>query len=513
MNIAVIGSGLSSLGSILSLVENGITPTLIDAGNLVDDEIKHEFSKLNEIRPSEWMAEDRQKLISTLNATTRRLPKKLSFGSSRAYGHRDDLYEGFHIPPYSHYFGGFSQIWGASVLQTPKAELRKWPVDYEVLKVYFEKVVSVLPYAANSSSLDEHFGKPIENSGLSISQKDRKCLDQLNRRLSGNFYVGESRLLVHSSGVNGCQYCGHCMTGCVYKSIFSSSQVIKPLILEGKVNYIGGHTLNRIIEIDNQITLELENINQEKIVMKNYDKVYLGSGAVETTRIIMNSVEDLAESEISGRGSCVIPLLGFSSRKIEWPSTRTLPGIFIEKYSPRKNSWSHIQMSNQNELVYKAFGYLTSAKFGFFRKYILANLSTLMINDNYNYGVLYKLKRNELNEHKINVNFEKKGSKSIFLLNSFINAIRIGFALRSLPLLPFTKMNSQTYHLGGSFPMVAKVSELHQTDQLGRLRNFRNLHIIDSSTYPTLPSTTLGLLLTSNAWRITSESLDEKNTK
>lgn len=44
------------------------------------------------------------------------------------------------------------------------------------------------------------------------------------------------------------------------------------------------------------------------------------------------------------------------------------------------------------------------------------------------------------------------------------------------------------------------------TNVYGRLKNFNNLHLIDATIFPTIPSTTLGLLLMANAYRITKKA-------
>ena len=45
------------------------------------------------------------------------------------------------------------------------------------------------------------------------------------------------------------------------------------------------------------------------------------------------------------------------------------------------------------------------------------------------------------------------------------------------------------------------------TDRIGRVDGIKNLHVIDSSVFPSLPETTLGLLAMANATRIVNESV------
>ena len=506
-NIAVVGTGMSALGSILALLEAGFKPIVIDAGSLSDKEIPSTFQHLKDLLPEKWERSDISSLIHTLNASTRRLPRKLSFGSSDAYGSNSKLYSGKRMPAYSHFLGGLSHVWGGSALVPPSEELRDWPIKPDEMASYFQKSLRALPYAANSSNLDVHFGKPPTNTGLNISKRDKKYLGRLEKRMTGDVFVGQSRLLVHSNGKNSCKYCGFCMTGCVYSSIFKSSEMITHLVSLGKISLLENHVLHHISEKSGVVFLELQNKVSGKVITREFDKVYLAAGAAESSRIILNSLKSLQSVTLTGRGSCIVPLFSLTSEPMQWPFVNTLPAIFIEFLDRKIGAWTHVQMTNQNELIYKAFGLFKQGPVPKWRRYIAANVSTLMINDNSQYGVTYTFTKIKNVPNKVLVSFSTKGSKAKFLLKTFRYSLRIAYASKIVPLFMFTKLNNQTHHLGGSFPMTVNPSKVNETDKLGRLREFENLHIVDSSIYPSIPSTTLAILLTANAWRITEASL------
>jgi choline dehydrogenase-like flavoprotein len=62
------------------------------------------------------------------------------------------------------------------------------------------------------------------------------------------------------------------------------------------------------------------------------------------------------------------------------------------------------------------------------------------------------------------------------------------------------------FHSGGSFPMREQPQEL-ESDLLGRPYGLERVHLIDSSTFPTIPSTTITLTVMANAHRIASADL------
>ena len=49
--------------------------------------------------------------------------------------------------------------------------------------------------------------------------------------------------------------------------------------------------------------------------------------------------------------------------------------------------------------------------------------------------------------------------------------------------------------------------EWNETNYLGELSDMKNLHLVDSSTFPTLPSTTIGLLSKVMAFSVTEKAL------
>ena len=58
------------------------------------------------------------------------------------------------------------------------------------------------------------------------------------------------------------------------------------------------------------------------------------------------------------------------------------------------------------------------------------------------------------------------------------------------------------FHSGGTFKMSLQNNHIGKTDIWGRPFSFKRAHIIDSSIFPTIPSTTITLTVMANAVRI-----------
>ena len=95
------------------------------------------------------------------------------------------------------------------------------------------------------------------------------------------------------------------------------------------------------------------------------------------------------------------------------------------------------------------------------------------------------------------------------MLRDMVRALlRAAPALDLWPLLPMTSVSAaaKSYHFGGSFPHGHTRTGL-DTDRLGRLEKWDNIHLVDASVFPNIPATTFTLTIMANAHRIATESL------
>ena len=78
---------------------------------------------------------------------------------------------------------------------------------------------------------------------------------------------------------------------------------------------------------------------------------------------------------------------------------------------------------------------------------------------------------------------------------------------RCYTITPFVRYfgNTDGYHVGGSLPMKAKPESDTDTNIFGNPKGWKRIHVMDSSVFPSLPGTTIGLLAMANASRIASE--------
>jgi hypothetical protein len=81
--------------------------------------------------------------------------------------------------------------------------------------------------------------------------------------------------------------------------------------------------------------------------------------------------------------------------------------------------------------------------------------------------------------------------------------------LRSFGFIPwlYLKMTplGRSFHAGGSFPMNGSHS-IYRSDLMGRPAQAQRVHLLDASTFPSIPATTITLTAMANADRIIEET-------
>jgi hypothetical protein len=501
MKIAVIGSGLASFACCNVLIKNNFFPDVFDIGEDLDleqKEIKEKIEKFIEGGNKDDLAS----MVDTLlQQNSLEYPKKKYFGSEKLYNYINKSVIN-NNPAYSSNIGGFGKVWSASALFPDKKDLADWPdfsiPDIDLYKRYFKD----LNYSSRKDNLDKVFVKLSDQSNF---VKHHECIENLQDRISKinshHFISGFSKTFLSTAGDNKCKYCGLCMTGCIYKSIFDPSLVFKKLIEEKKISYFKNFELVRLNKQDEKFELLFS--NGKKF---NYDKVFLAAGALSSTKIIMNSFKKIKEVKLIHATGFVIPLLSLKSYNFEWPSRNTLSQIFMEIKNQDIHNWVHCQLSQPNELVMHKIGFFKITNKWVKKIYyqILQRLFTINVAYHSNYGGYYKL---SLDNGNIKVSYIKNKNKKFYNYSIYKTIMKKlnKLGIYSNKFIVNHGKNSDHYYIGGSFPMKKKQSEIIHCDQYGQLKDIRNLHIVDSSTFPSIPATTFGLLIMLNSANITEK--------
>ena len=150
---------------------------------------------------------------------------------------------------------------------------------------------------------------------------------------------------------------------------------------------------------------------------------------------------------------------------------------------------------------------LEKIKMNFFKKFSNFLFNKLMIGNIYldseaSDSVIMKKKRGKL-KFKLVKNISKKNViKNLF---KKIKDIDSSLKIKSLSFFKIVHKFGESHHLGCSFPH--DKNNINRTDEFGRLKYFKNVHIVDASTFKSIPPNTITLTIIANAYRLTKKIL------
>lgn len=516
----VIGSGPSAIGCISSLLDQGLKVTVLDIGNKLDSAKRNIVSKLGSVAPSCWEGNDVASLQEGIEVSNKGIPLKLFFGSDFPYqlpevGTDYQCGSVGALPSFA--LGGLSNVWGAAMLPYRDEDMLSWPFGRKELEPHYKAVLKLTGLSATEDDLLEYFplytdscsfvpgGKQTEN----LFQDLWSSRETLRRK---KVFFGRSRLAFKQTPTQGCEKCNLCMYGCPYGVIFNSSQLIHEWSAAKKIEYIDNVIVEKVEEKKDHILVHGLSTSGE-VFQCAYERVFLAAGLLPSTAIILRS-QDRYEEPITALDSqyFIFPFLRFfGSGKVTQEKMHTLSQLFIEIMDPLLSaSTIHLQAYGYNDLIYKAL----QKTFRFLMPDAILQqiLSRLLVFQGYLHSDC---------SSKLQLTLQRSQGREILqvipLVNTQTGVIikkilrKITFlasSIKGVPLIPMLQMGEvgRGFHSGGSFAMARNPTN-NQSDLLGRPSGFRKLHLVDSSSFPSVPATTVTYTAMANAHRIATQSL------
>ena len=513
-NYLIVGTGLAALGATRALIENGIKPVVFDIGKTLPDKNRHAFNKMRNSFPTLWTDEmhDRFHVSEKVGFTS--IPKKTVFQSSYFFENDETFTSKTQHPPTSQAFGGLSAGWGASVLPITKEDSKDWPIGYDELWKATEQTLSSLPYSCEDDDLSLEFPLPknMQYSSYSIPEEEQDFLTRMRRKnppIKGRFCLGRSRQLVrYGNSTNACQYCGHCMGGCVFDSIYSSADEFTLFKDKKLITYFGGRKVLSVTRQNEKIRVIYHENKQKKECF--FDKVLVAAGAFNSSRIFLESQQEkTGKLELKSRGGIVMPVFSFKAIRNTTKLKNTLPTIFIEYLDPFSSSWVHTQVSIGNEIFENRLNKLAKKipPLQPIIRFFLERTLILLVNFHSKHGGTYHLKlfKDTTGTSFLSTRYVKKWPTLSTMFFCLYKISSIFLKIGCLPLFFFTKLNSGSYHVGSSLQMSDQPNNKNQTNHLGQPDPTSNIYYVDSSVFPSLPGTSIGLVSIANAYRIGME--------
>jgi ferredoxin len=523
-SVLIVGAGPAATGVALALSDHpDVEITMIDLGVRLEEDRRRILDAMSAQPPEEWNPIAIQ-AIAAQPVTFGRggLPQKRSYGSDfpfRDVGQLAGLTAeaGANVSVVSGAFGGFSNVWGAQVMPFSEASLRAWPGGMPRMRPHYEAVSRHIPVAAEEDDLARMF--PVIGPSTPLPPMSSRAARVLRdysvhrRRLNADgVTIGKARLALDAAR---CVRCGLCMTGCPYSLIYSAEQSLDRLIGAGRITYRSGLQAIRVDERAGKATVVARELGTGRLMSFAADRAYVACGGVGTTRIIANSLR-LFDRPIAMLESQQF-LLPFVSRK-GTADPRHEPQFTLNQF----NMTIHPDGTDDDLSQLHFYTYnpaFSGALPRFLRvepihRQLLRRLSVAL-------GYLPSWRAPELTLHigprgdesnlpavRISRGSSPPGRSMIWPIVARL--VRAAPLLDLYPVLPMLRLAAagKSYHFGGSFPHAAAGESVdYVSDDLGRVRAWRRVHIVDGAVFPSVPATTFTLTVMANAHRIAAESI------
>jgi len=499
-----------------ALIRAGLKPTLIDIGDRLPEAQQSAVGRMSALMPEQWDADDRALVTANPTLFDADVPKKMVFGSEYYFGGDRpfspiDTVPGMPSPSFAR--GGFSVAWGAALLPASDEDLQDWPIRRSDLEPSYARVLADMPLSAVDDELAAAF--PLYKEAphaLPLASEVGAFLADLPAARGGKdaFVSGRARLAVDAAL---CRLCGYCLSGCVYGAIYATDSDLTRLERAGRVQSLEGWAVTDLSEDDGGVAVAMRHASSGETQRKRFDRVFLAAGAIQSTRIVLASLRLYDRTLIlKDSQKFIMPLLRLKRSPLSWPRSIALAAAFIDfKVPGLSEHWVHAQVSSVNDYVLRRLRIEPGARS--LRASVLAPLYERLLvawcglHSDHSSGIALTLTptlRDGLPVLRVRPQRRPDGARIVRrVANHLTRRLMPARTLGITPALVLGRPGSGNHH-GGTLPMRERPRERLDTDTLGRISEWRRVHVVDGAILPSIPATTLALVQMANADRIAS---------
>lgn len=520
----VIGSGPSGVACASMLIQKGFPVTMLDVGLELEPERAKIVQNLKEKDPKRWDETTLKEYKSGFQVSPRDGECKPSYGSLFPY--RDVspckfVYKNFKAYP-SYARGGLSNVWGASVLAYLPEDIRDWPITMEELRPYYERAFTLMPVALDRRA-------PVMAECISSASVQTLRFSEQSSNLNGAFknaqgqsskiMFGGSKLALDAEGRNQrgkeCIYCGLCMCGCPYALIYNSASTLGKLQKNKNFTYLPGLFVEQVKESQGEVRIYGRVLRNGQSKIFSAEKVYLACGVFSSARIMLRSYETY-NRPLSGLDShyFLLPLVSlWGTPKALTEDIHTLAHLCVWTHENLKKK-AFLQIYGYNDLYAKeiksrmglAFPVMQLVLKPLLRRFFMIQ-AFLHSDDSSTFKI--ELKRDAQGNDELHLEGLMNPKTANALRDIKRELTRLCLKAKVFPLVPLMDVGTpgRGYHSGGTFPMRA-APRFGESDLWGRPHGFKNVHLVDSSVFPTIPAGPITLNAMANAMRIADQSVE-----
>ena len=515
----VIGSGITGTIASLELLNDGNKVIMLDIGTK-DQSLNENFQsdykyKINKIK----------KIYKKINQNKDRKNGKYYNGSN--YIFNSETLKNFKLIdnvflPITDAKGGLANIWGANFCQPREEDLKDWPVKFKDLQIYFNQIYKYIPtnielsnfksfkqFSSLKNSYNSSYEDDATNILFNIFNKEKNLLNK------ENFFFNRSFLVVGNinsknnghEDIQNCQKCGFCMHKCPHDLIFNPQIYFSKLKKNKNFTYINNATVVSLKEVEDIVqTFYLKSGKEEKL---DSDKIFMCSGPLQNLIILNNSGLINNEKSFELKDTQQFIFLSRLKKKVNniELSYSTLSKINIHisnKFGINKTL--NFQIYPYSEIFLQSFINIFGNIIIFLQSLLFSKLNSVLgiqgfLHSDFSNKIILKYDK----KIKKFLVFEKKNfnlnNKIKEITKYFCNYFKQNNQVRFYSFPTKILKTGQSYHVGSIFPIKQEPEE-NECDLQGKLKNTKNIHILDSSILPDLPATSFTFLVLANAIRI-----------
>ncbi len=500
----VIGSGPAGVSAAVALLARGRKVMMVDGGKRLEPEAAARRDALAATDPAGWVDRTRSDWMAPQYATPP--------GQVRRYGSDFAMEPGeatlADLPGWfalraSRAAGGLSNLWGSAVLPYAEKDMAGWPITAEDLAPHYRAVAEFLPVAGVSDDVETLLpALPMEGrSGIAPAPQAAELLHRIRQNRGPLAALGVTGGQARQAVDGGCHLCGLCLHGCPFGLIWKAGDSLAALRQHPDFSYRTGAVVQRISE-GHGVTLHLEDGTEI-----TGSRAYLGAGVLETARILMASDTGFEELVLKDSQHAFLPMLHRwrNHARPDRGRFHTLPQAFVEIDAPEVSPHIvHSQVYSWNEHFPRDLIQNYASKIPFSAPFFTALARRLIVAQMFLHSE---------HSHRMPLRLAPDGRLQVRLdanpaMEGVLKAAakHMGKAMGKVGLIPLTfaarpGAPGSSFHVGASVPMAA-APNAGQSDTLGRPSGWQRLHLIDASSLPAIPATTITFSVMANAHRI-----------
>lgn len=404
----------------------------------------------------------------------------------------------------SHALGGHSTVYSGSILYPKETDLHEWPSTSRPRAVDYKSVLKHIEVLHAQDMLNEEF--PVIPTEQSV-QDQLDCEDQS--------LLGYSRIALVKNSENSSK-----------KKIFSTNEYFQNLIKKKRIGYTTNVFILNIKKSGYKQRLLIENENGKKELTKEYDAIFVGAGCLNTTGIVDRSLHGVGTRKYllkspSGIISAFFRISFATDQNLKIRRASDLPEFFLETKSQElKGTWSHTQITAINEQIISAIRSKIFFFRGFFANFFrnLVYFSLTSFHSRLSPVIAIIKSTTSLEDgnfqYSIKVDEPKESRPPPEFHQTLFRAVRKHWRTLRLVPIPFGSFFADFFrgnklggwHYGGTLP-IKQNPQIGQCRPSGEIEGLSGVYVIDSSSFPEIPASTVVLLSSANAHRVARQWL------